>query len=247
MKTAAPQFTFGLVPGFGHNAWCWDYVVPELNSLGHQAVASELPISDPLATFEDYADIVSQELAGSANIVLVGHSRGANVIPRVAARLSVARLIYVCGSFDKATSMAFGDKASNDTLVPAKYTPVYEQGLHQLPNGLWELDQQAARRVYYNDCNPEVRVDSLARLRPQRRSDDEPVLTSMPDVPADYIVCRDDKALNPDWSRHVARQWLGVEPLELEGGHSPFLSRPEVLARKLVELALGQSVEVPYA
>jgi pimeloyl-ACP methyl ester carboxylesterase len=237
MKAAERQFTFGLVPGFGHNAWCWDYVVPELRMLGHQAIASELPIGDPQATFDDYAEIVRQDLAAQDNIVLVGHSRGANVIPRVAANLRVARLVYVCGSFDKATSVAFGENTQDDTTAPPKYSPQYEAGLHQLPNGLWELTKPVARRVYYNGCSDEVRLNALTRLRPQRRSDDEPPLKEMPDAPADYILCRSDLALNPAWSRHVARQWLGVEPIELEADHSPFLSRPVALARKLVELA----------
>jgi len=239
MKAAEQQFTFGLVPGFGHNAWCWDYVVPELQMLGHRAVASELPIGDPHATFDDYAEVVRRDLTGRDNIVLVGHSRGANVIPRVAANLSVARLVYVCGSFDKATAVAFGDRAQEDTAVPPKYTPQYENGLHRLPNGLWELSKPVARRVYYNDCTPQVRIEALARLRPQRRSDDEPPLKEMPEAPADYIVCSNDLALNPAWSRHVARKWLGVEPVELAADHSPFLSRPLLLARKLVELASG--------
>jgi hypothetical protein len=34
----------------------------------------------------------------------------------------------------------------------------------------------------------------------------------------------------------MSRDLLGVEPLELEGGHSPFLSRPAELADILVRL-----------
>jgi hypothetical protein len=38
----------------------------------------------------------------------------------------------------------------------------------------------------------------------------------------------------PAWSRRVARERLGVESVELPGGHSPFLSRPAELAAALV-------------
>ena len=51
------------------------------------------------------------------------------------------------------------------------------------------------------------------------------------------IVCRDDRAVSPDWSRAAARELLGVEPVELPGSHSPFLSRPAELADLLVSLA----------
>jgi pimeloyl-ACP methyl ester carboxylesterase len=47
------------------------------------------------------------------------------------------------------------------------------------------------------------------------------------------ILCRDDYAIAPAWSRRIARERFGVEALELPGGHSPFLSRPAELAALL--------------
>ena len=38
------------------------------------------------------------------------------------------------------------------------------------------------------------------------------------------IVCAEDRVVDPAWSRRVARDRLGVEPIELPGGHSPFLA-----------------------
>lgn len=55
-------------------------------------------------------------------------------------------------------------------------------------------------------------------------------LTGWPDVPSAYILCRGDRAFNPDWARAAARERLGVEALEIDGGHSPFLTRPMELA-----------------
>ena len=51
------------------------------------------------------------------------------------------------------------------------------------------------------------------------------------------VLCRDERCIRPDWSRRVSRELLGVEPLELGGGHSPFVSRPAELAELLVRLA----------
>jgi hypothetical protein len=36
--------------------------------------------------------------------------------------------------------------------------------------------------------------------------------------------------VNPDWGREAARRRLGIEPLEIDGAHSPFLTRPAELA-----------------
>ena len=46
-----------------------------------------------------------------------------------------------------------------------------------------------------------------------------------------------DKAVRPEWQRQVARDALGVEPLELDSGHSPFLTHPRELADLLESLA----------
>jgi hypothetical protein len=46
-------------------------------------------------------------------------------------------------------------------------------------------------------------------------------------------VAAEDRIVNPAWSRRAARERLGVDPVELPGGHSPFLSRPGPLAEVL--------------
>lgn len=76
------------------------------------------------------------------------------------------------------------------------------------------------------------------RLRPQAYGvmDEITPLTAWPDVESRYIVCRDDRASNPEWGRSAARERLGVEAIEIDGGHSPFLGRPAELARLLDSL-----------
>jgi len=55
-----------------------------------------------------------------------------------------------------------------------------------------------------------------------------------PDAATVSITCADDRVVNPDWSNRVARERLGVEPIELPGRHSPFLARPAALAHLLL-------------
>ena len=53
-------------------------------------------------------------------------------------------------------------------------------------------------------------------------------LPAFPDVPSTDVVCDADGAVDPVWSRAAAPRVLGVEALELAGGHSPFrLSLPD--------------------
>ena len=65
----------------------------------------------------------------------------------------------------------------------------------------------------------------LVQLRPQAAAPRREAcpLSAWPPVDRTYILCRDDHAIAPAWSRRAARQRLGVEPIELDGGHSPFI------------------------
>nr|WP_234712878.1 alpha/beta hydrolase [Mycolicibacterium komanii] len=50
------------------------------------------------------------------------------------------------------------------------------------------------------------------------------------------VICTDDRVVNPDWSRRMAHD-LDADVIEIGGGHSPFLSRPQALAEVLLEIA----------
>jgi hypothetical protein len=52
-----------------------------------------------------------------------------------------------------------------------------------------------------------------------------------------YIICTEDQILGLEWARRIARDRLGADIIELPGGHSPFFSRPRVLADVLLRLA----------
>jgi hypothetical protein len=55
-----------------------------------------------------------------------------------------------------------------------------------------------------------------------------------PDVPSTYVLCADDRIVDPARSRRTVPARLGVDPIELPGSHSPMLSRPVDLADPLV-------------
>lgn len=69
--------TFGLVHGgFGSPAELTP-VIPELEALGHRAIAVDLPCTDSAAMLDDYARTVVEAMAGiEGPVVVVGHSAG---------------------------------------------------------------------------------------------------------------------------------------------------------------------------
>jgi hypothetical protein len=90
----------------------------------------------------------------------------------------------------------------------------------------------------YSDCTPEDAEWAWSRLRPQSRAaqNERCPLDRLPDLLTSYVVCRDDRMVSARWARNAARDRLGIDPIEIEGGHSPFLSRPRELAGLLAGL-----------
>lgn len=229
--------TFALVHGGYHGSWCWEQLSPLLEQAGHDVVVMDLPLEDGTATFDTYADVVCAALADFGDdVILVGHSYAGNTIPLVAARRPLRHLVYLCAMIpDIGRSLA--DQLSDE---PDMLNPVYVDGLsaldEQLRQGWTDLD--AAREVFYGDCSEQIAQAAINRLRPQSvyPAIQPCSLAEFPSVKTTYVVCSDDQMLRPEWSRRTARQRLGAELIELPGDHSPFYSRPAVLADVLLGL-----------
>jgi pimeloyl-ACP methyl ester carboxylesterase len=67
-------------------------------------------------------------------------------------------------------------------------------------------------------------------------------LRAWPDLPTRILICRDDRLFPPGFLRRVARERLGITPDEIDGGHTPALSRPPELANRLEAYAAGQGL-----
>ena len=93
--------------------------------------------------------------------------------------------------------------------------------------------------VFYQDVPSELASEALRRGRTQSeaRMGEPSPLAAWPDVPTRVLLCRDDRLFPPDFVRRVALERLGIEPDEMDGGHTPALSHPEALADRLVAYA----------
>jgi pimeloyl-ACP methyl ester carboxylesterase len=229
--------TFGLVHGAWHGAWCWERVVPPLVARGHRVVPVDLPCEDPVRGCVGYADVVEAALPAGDDLVLVGHSLGGLTIPLVAARRPVRALVFLCAALP-----AFGESIDDQLARDASmYAPGFaaHPGRVRHPDGSNSWTGEAAVEVFYHDCAPAEARAAVARLRRQASAPrrERCPLTAWPPGRRVSIVCPEDRAIAVDWARRAARERLGVEPIELPGGHSPFLSRPGELAALLAEVA----------
>jgi pimeloyl-ACP methyl ester carboxylesterase len=211
-----------LVHGAWHGAWCWDSVVAELNRVGVASTAVELPLTGIAA---DVAEARAAIEAAGPGSVVVGHSYGGSVISLAAAGVpGIGRLIYLA---------AFLAEPDADTL--AMITPELGKAIRGGEGGAVPIDPAAAADVFYGDADPGVAASMVARLRPLTLNlaaspDAEPAWKS---VPATYVVCASDRAIQVSAQREMAM--LAETVVEWPTDHSPFLTRPAAVA----ELAAG--------
>jgi pimeloyl-ACP methyl ester carboxylesterase len=203
--------TFALIHGGGSSAWDWHLVAPVLRERGHEAVAVDLPSDDPAAGWWDYARAVGDAVAGRRDVVVVGHSLGGFTAPLVCALLPVDRLILVAAMIPL-PGERFDDWWRNAGYEASGFDDVF---YHDVPD---DLAAEAQRRS---------RDEAARALR-------EPwPLGAWPDTPTSYLLCRDDRMFTAAWARRHARERLGLEADEMDGGHYIALSRPGELAERL--------------
>jgi hypothetical protein len=98
--------------------------------------------------------------------------------------------------------------------------------------------------LFYPDVPPELAAEALKRARTQSetRMREPSPLRAWPDVPTRVLIRRDDRLFPTGFLRRVARERLGVTPDEIDGGHTPALSRPHELADRLETYAAEQGL-----
>ena len=223
--------TFALVHGAWHGAWCWERLLEPLERRGHGAVAVDLPGEDPDAGLDAYADTIAASLAGvEDDVVVVAHSLNGLVGPLVAARRPVRAIAYLAAFVPvEGESMADQFRSSPEPVLVFRERPQPDaQGRSHWP------DEAVAMRALYPDLAPQDARWAFAQLRAQAQTTQrERHPAGLPRVPAVSIVCSQDHDVNPEWSRRVARERLGVEPVELAAGHFPMITAPAALAAAL--------------
>jgi pimeloyl-ACP methyl ester carboxylesterase len=228
--------TVGLVHGAYHGAACWAKLIPELGRLGLRARAVDLPIHDAAAGATQYAETVVRAFDDVGDdLILVGHSMAGVTIPLVAQMRPVARLVFLCSLLPEIGSN-LRDQMGREPIEPEAES---DAQWIDCGGGSWLPAPATARALFYHD----LADADVAWLVPQlRRQTTTPIneitpLQRWPDCDRAAIVCTDDRVIAPDWSRRAARERLGVDPIELPGGHSPFVGRPAELARAIAALA----------
>lgn len=218
---------FCLVHGAWHGSWVWERLEPALEVRGHRPVAVELPSDDVDKGLGDYARVVADALGDAEDVVLVGHSLGGLTVPLVPALRPVTRIVLVAALIPRPGQSLIDQLRGEDRgiLLPGNAGRRTDDDKRTE----W-TDAAIAIAALYHDADPIDAAAAFARLRPQAAKPQvEPTpLRTWPDVPTEYVVCAQDRMVDPDYQR---RQRFVLRTLA--SGHAPMLSRPTELARLL--------------
>jgi pimeloyl-ACP methyl ester carboxylesterase len=232
---------FVFVHGMSHGAWCWELMQERLERAGHRALAVDLPghgrraAEWRRASVGAYARAVADAMAqaGLHRAVVVGHSMGGVVIPKVA-ELVPARVAHLV--FLAAVVLPHGA-----SLLETQVPPPGRALLRGLAAAAGAIQYPAVieHARWMGDLppgDPRV-VAALARLTPQpfrpwtERVDMRRFYAM--DVPRTYVRCLRDGAIPPAKAAEYAAR-LGVRPVDLDTAHGPMLSAPDRLVKILL-------------
>lgn len=208
--------TFVLIHGAGDWGWYWHLVEPELRSRQHDVVTMDLPVDDDSAGLSEYADVVIEAIGGRGNLVVVAQSFGSYVAPIVCDRVQAKLLVLV------APMIPAPGESAEAMFADTGWAPMDEK-------------ETSAEAMFYHDVDPTLAAEALARGRTQSDTPGkEPwPLPAWPNVPTRCLLCRDDRLFPAAWLRRVVRDRLGIVADEMDSAHTPALSHPVELARRL--------------
>jgi pimeloyl-ACP methyl ester carboxylesterase len=233
-----------LIPGLWLDGSSWDKVLPPLEKAGLVPHALTLPGMESKdadrsrITLADHVDAVVAEIdsidTADGSLIVVGHSAGAGIASAVidARPDRVARAVYV-GGFPAADGEALvnGFTAVNGEVPLPEWSDFDDADLG-------DLDEAARAEFRANAIpSPEQVINGPVRLSDDRRYD----------VPV-TVVC-------PEFSSEMLRGWIEADMapvreftklrhldyVDLPTGHWPQFTRPEDLARIIIDAAGGRA------
>jgi pimeloyl-ACP methyl ester carboxylesterase len=163
-------------------------------------------------------------------VVLCGHSYGGMVITEASAgQPRVRHLVYVGAEIP--------DENETTVTYSAFFNPKFMETFITRDDGTGLPDVE--RTPLFWDCDPQVRGWALGRLRPMSMRvadpDQTPASVGWREHPSTLLLCQQDETASADYFKVYASRATRV--IEVPTGHSPQLSRPEIVADILEQAA----------
>ena len=215
---------------FAHGLWadgsCYSKVIPALQADGHQVVSAQ----NSLDTLEGDVAAVTRALGRvSSPAILVGHSYGGTVITAAGTDDRVAGLVYIAALAPDEGETSQSQQEQFPVTDVFSHIEIADGRIWMLPSGIGcfagDLPEQEQRLVWATQGVP------AADLFNQKLDG-----TAWRTKPSWYIVANNDRTVQPDLERFVAKR-MGAHTYDVDSSHVPMLSRPDFVLGVIREAA----------
>jgi len=205
---------------FCHGIWadgsCWNKLTGPLQAEGYEVIAAQYGLdtneADVAATIRTFNRVHSR-------ILLVGHSYGGAVITAAGTDDRVAGLVYIAALApdESETSQSLQEQFPVTDIFA--HIEIADGRIWMLPSGTGyfagDLPEQEQRLVWATQCVP------AADLFNQKLDG-----TAWRTKPSWYIVANNDRTVQPDLERFVAKR-MGAHTYDVDSSHVAMLAQPD--------------------
>lgn len=213
-----------LVHGAFADGSSWNKVITLLQKQHTEVIAVQLP----LTSLKDDVAATQRAIARAhGDVVLVGHSWGGTVISEAGNDARVKSLVYVA---------AFAPESGQSTaeLADTYPAPPGSKGVAKTTDGYLYLPTEAVRKGFAPDVKPAIQ-DTIAATQGPIKADafgEKVAHAAWHDKPSWYVVSKNDRMINPDLERAMAKA-IHAKTTEVAASHVSMVREPEVIARTI--------------
>jgi pimeloyl-ACP methyl ester carboxylesterase len=216
-----------LVHGLFADGSCWSEVIARLQAAGLNATS----VQNPLTTLDDAVAEAQRVLARQDGpTVLVGHSFAGMIVTEVGIDPKVSAVVYVAARAPDAGE-DYAALAARFPTPPASAGIVFDGDEGRLSEAAFLRDfagglPEARARVLYAVQQPFHRALLTGRTRH----------AAWRSKPSFYAVSIDDRTIDPDLERFMAKR-MGATTIEVKAGHLSLISHPQEITDLILAAA----------
>ncbi len=245
--------TYVLIHGGGHGGWCWKWTAAELRARGHDVYSPTLTgfgershLAGSATSFQTFIDDIVAVLTFEdlSDVVLVGHSMGGTIVPRVAetapGRISCAVWLTAAVCADGQTMLEavtqspwIGRAVTIDADGTARTDPdlILDAAIHDGTASQRSFVKERHRPYPPHALVEPGRLSSFLRLG----------------IPTGYVFTSEDRTIEPDVQRKMCARLPGAGQATVVAGHDAMITRPLETAAAIESVTASAGWSSPSA